>query len=247
MTIKYKYYFYGSDDSTDIDVLISIPANDMPIIQEDRKRFVKSISQDNWNANLMVVENGIVTDTIYPKTWIDSVNNSLFYTYHLHNNIYPNPILNPVKRNKLLVAFKALRTICSVITRTEYRSVVKPVLNGKNIYDMIELLYQIDFTKISSFNQRNMKDEDIWKVIAFYIGQYISLENNEIEIYTKKDLIHYHPLLTNFIYRKNIDKNVLNMYKIIFLDILKSKDYIINNDVLICGDEKIQIKNEISF
>lgn len=42
----YKYYRYGSDDSQDVDILISIQKEDMPIIQEDRKRFVKKLTSD---------------------------------------------------------------------------------------------------------------------------------------------------------------------------------------------------------
>jgi len=39
----YKYYFYGSDDSIDEDVIIEIPSDLMPKVQEDRKIFLKNI------------------------------------------------------------------------------------------------------------------------------------------------------------------------------------------------------------
>ncbi len=248
----YKYYRYGSDDSQDVDILISIPKEDMPIIQEDRKRFVKKLTTDYnleyWNSNLIVIENGIVVDTIYPKTWIDSINNSLFYTYHLHEQKYPLPIIKNVQRNKLLAIFKTVRTVLSMLTRTEYRSIVKIALNSKIFNDKIKILSSIDFTRIENFKQTNMKDEDIWKVIAFYISQNIALVNDNIEIYTKKDMLNYSENLYPFLYRKEITidlKYHLNDIIKTYIDIISEYDYVIDDDILSCNGEYINIKNEI--
>ena len=45
--MKYPFYFYGSSDSIDSDVLISIPKSDMPDNQEDRKKLVKILDKAN--------------------------------------------------------------------------------------------------------------------------------------------------------------------------------------------------------
>ena len=56
----YPYDYYGSEDSTDKDVIISIPKEDMPLIHEDKKRFVHRIKEPDWNATLVVIENGVI-------------------------------------------------------------------------------------------------------------------------------------------------------------------------------------------
>jgi hypothetical protein len=72
----YPYYFYGSHDSQDADVLIQIPASLMPPSQEERKQLMKSIELEwelSWNANLIVIEDGRISNTIFTKSWIDSL------------------------------------------------------------------------------------------------------------------------------------------------------------------------------
>jgi hypothetical protein len=176
----YKYYFYGSDDSIDEDVIIEITSELMPKVQEDRKIFLKNIEMQydiSYNTNLVVIENGIITDTIYPKSWIDSVNNSVFYTYknHLHKQVYELPIKNPVKRHKLLAIYKTVRVIMAHLSRTHYRTLVKPVLSGFHNFDLkLNTLPKIDFSTIINFEQRNTSDIDIWKILAFYSSKYIT-------------------------------------------------------------------------
>ena len=257
-SFPYPYYFYGSHDSQDTDVLISIPQEDMPTYQEDRKRFVKKLEEEyelSWNVNLVVIKDGIVVDTIYPKTWIDSVNNSLFNTYKLHNNkqLFPLPIKNEVKRNKLLAIYKTLRTVLSMLSRTHYRTTVKPILKGIHHFNLkLEALQKIDFTTVDIFNQDNVKDEDIWKIIAFYIGQNKSLIKDNIEIYTKTDLCKHHPELSDFVYRKEITlelKKTLNemVYYYIYNILIPYGKYICDGSTLYCLDETIDMKNEISL
>ena len=249
----FKYYFYGSEDSIDTDMLIEISSELMPITQEDRKEYLKVIEMEfdiTYNTNLVVIENGIITDTIYPKAWIDSVNNSLFNTYKYHKQYYSNPIERLVERNKLLAIYKTVRTVLAVLSRTHYRTLVKPILNGCHDFNLkLDALSKIDFSTIDKFNQRNMKDVDIWKVLAFYIGQNISLVNDNIEIYSKKELVKYHPLLYNFIYRKELnDNDILNLNNYLKKELTMIKDYgtyISSNNMLSCGNDIINMKNEI--
>jgi len=207
-----------------------------------------------YNTNLVVIENGVVIDTIYPKSWIDSVNNSVFYTYknHLHKQVYELPIKEPVKRHKLLAIYKTVRVIMAHLSRTHYRTLVKPVLSGFHDFDLkLKTLPKIDFSTIIKFEQRNTTDIDIWKILAFYIAQNISLVKDDVEIYSKKDLIKYHPTLYNFIYRKELTKNditELNRYLSIEIDMINNYgEYKSVNSILSCGSEQINMKNEVSI
>lgn len=252
----YPYYFYGSHDSQDSDVLIQIPKDMMPLEQEVRKELVKKIEKEwdlNWNTNLIVVEDGIIIDTIFPKSWIDSLNNSLFTTYQLHEEKqkFPIPVTRLVKRNKLLATYKTIRTILSMLSRTHYRSTVKPILKGIHPFNLkIDALSKIDFKTIGSFNQDNTKDVDIWKIIAFYLGQNISLNRDNVEIYTKGTLCVNHPDLYSFVYREEITeilKEVLNDKVKYYIDNILPmyKGCICKDRIMECNGEKIDMKNEI--
>ncbi len=249
----YQYYFYGSDDSIDTDVLISIPSDELPVVYEDRKRLLHKLNKEyslDWNTNFIIIDNGYVINTVNPKSWIDSVNNSLYTTYHLHNQEFPLPINGLMKRNNLLAVYKCIRFILSCLSRTHYRPIIKSVINGQHSFvKKIDILKSIDFTKIETFNQNNTSDIDIWKKIAFYIGQNISLITENIEIYTKKDLIKEHPILDVFINRNNnSDKRIINFILKYYCDFIL-KAYIENhkqNGILLSyKDELIDMKKEI--
>ena len=253
----YPYYFYGSHDSIDSDVLIEIPEEKMPVMQEDRKKFLKQLETEynlHWNTNLIVVKNGYVTDTVYTKTWIDSINNSLFTTYILHEDKqkFPLPIIGELKRNKLLAIYKTVRTILAMLSRTNYRSTIKPILKGIHPFNLkINELSKIDFTTIDGFNQDNTEDVDIWKIIAFYLGQNISLLKDNNEIYTKITLVANYPEFHDFIYRKEITlehKMLLNEKINLYVNMLHNYgNFICEDNIMYCEDEKIDMKNEISI
>lgn len=252
MQFPYPYFFYGSSDSIDKDVIISIPSSLMPIHQEERKQFVKSLEltyECEWNSTLAVIEEGHIIDTIYPKTWIDSLNNALYSTYHLHNQKYDLPIKSMMNRNILLSIYRCVRTVLNMITRTHYRPIVRPYMKG--IHDFkykLDALSKIDFHSIPSFEQKNCNDIDTWKIIAFYIGQNLSLLQNQIEIYTKKVFIKHHPLLSPFIYRKNLTKKditVLNEYVKIYLLELEKFNFECDKNIMTYKNEKIDMLKEI--
>ncbi|MCL9804465.1 hypothetical protein NAT51_02960 [Flavobacterium amniphilum] len=250
--IPYPYYFYGSSDSTDKDVIIVIPKEEMPSTQEERKRFVLSLQQTynfDWNATLAVIEEGIMVDTIYTKSWIDSLNNALFQTYHLHEQLFPLPIDRLQKRNKTLSVYKAVRTVLTFLTRTDYRKEIKPVLKGIHDFnDKITVIRKIDFMLLDHFNQKNANDSDIWKIIAFYVVQNMALIRDGIEIYTKTDAVAYWPEMHPFIYREAIgDVDKQNIQKRIaeWLAVIeKLGSYRSENGKLYCNNEVIDMLNE---
>ncbi len=249
----YRVYLYGSDDSIDTDVIIELPRDEMPSIQEDRKTMLKGLENQykiQWNCVFAVIENGFITDTIYPKTWIDSLNNALYDTYSLHEQLFPNPISGKVPRNYLLAIYKTVRTIMSVLTRTHLRTIIRPVVNGVHPFEYkLEAVNRIFLPDIEDFQQRNMLNADIWKTIAFYLGQNLSLITSGVEIYTKKDLLKHHPSLHKFILRKEIlpeDKYLLQQYLKKWLILVQDfGNYKSQGTLLFCKDEQIDMKKEI--
>lgn len=251
-TFPYPYYIYGSDDSTDKDVIIIIPKEEMPGTQEDRKNKVLALLKEydlNWNATLAVIENGRISDTIFTKSWIDSLNNALLETYCLHQQKHELLVKEKHVRNKTLAIYKAVRTILTMLTRTEYRTQIRPILKGIHDFNLkLEALNNIDFSSISAFNQKNTNDIDIWKIISFYVGQNIALIENDIEIYTKKKLVSHFDDLEPFIYRKEIvtnDKLVLQQYINHWLQLIRHfGEFKSVNGFLTCNDECIDMLNE---
>lgn len=80
-------------------------------------------------------------------------------------------------------------------------------------------LYTINFERID-FAKLNpkMSREDILKVIAFQMGQTMALIHGA-ELYTKKEIALYYPILKPFLYRdKNSDISELENFKRCFLD-----------------------------
>lgn len=248
----YLYYVYGSDDSTDQDVIIIVPKEDMQETQEDRKNKVFFLLKEynlNWNATLAVIENGKISDTIFTKSWIDSLNNALLETYSFHKQDYPLLITEKHIRNKTLAIYKAVRTVLTMLTRTEYRTQIRPIIKGIHDFSLkLEALDKIDFVSLSEFNQKNTADADIWKIIAFYVGQNIALIENDIEIYTKKKFVNHYPDLDAFIYRKTItveDKVVLQQYINYWLKLLQNfGEFKSVNGFLSCNNECIDMLNE---
>lgn len=248
----YPYYLYGSDDSTDKDVIIVISKEEMPEKQEDRKNKVLALLKEydlNWNATFAVIENGKISDTIFTKSWIDSLNNALLETYSLHQQKHELLITEKHIRNKTLAIYKAVRTVLTMLTRTEYRTQIRPILKGIHDFNLkLEAFKNIDFVSISQFNQKNTDDIDIWKIIAFYVGQNIALIENDVEIYTKKKLVHHFKDLEPFIYRKAIleeDKKVLQNYINHWLSLVHNfGPFRSENGFLTCKNDCIDMLNE---
>ena len=251
-TFPYPFYLYGSDDSTDKDVIIIVPKKDMPETQEERKNMVFFLLKEynlSWNATLAVIENEKILDTIFTKSWIDSLNNALLETYSLHEQKYPLLINEKQVRNKTLAIYKAVHTVLTMLTRTEYRTQIRPILKGIHDFNLkLEALSKIDFVSLSEFNQKNTVDADIWKIIAFYVGQNIALIENDIEIYTKKKFVSCYPDLEAFIYRKTItlnEKTVLQQYVDSWLKMLQNfGEFKSENGFLTCHNERIDMLNE---
>ena len=251
----HKYYFYGSEDSIDTDVFIEvdeIPKNIETAIQYKKK--LKLDFQLDWNMNMIVIKDGVVTDNIPSKGSKYSLNNSLYYTYENHNQIYDNPIKRILKPNKLLNIYKCVRNILTQCTRVnkEYRKFIKPLKGIHPWENKLISFEKLDFTEIDTFNQPYQTDIDTWKSIVFYLGQSLSLLDG-IEIYTKSHLLKEHPCFENFILRKEIillDKKILQAKKTEYLKRIKTLNYVNNKQsdgfytILSLDNETINMKKE---
>ncbi len=202
------YFIFGSADSIDTDVLVQVQTIGDRKTAYDRVMALRQVSPEGWNINLVVIEGGYITQTVTSNGTADGLNNALLQTYdnHLPRQLHPNPIKGPVRRNMALAMYRALRCMLTYCTRTKHRSIIKPHLKGIHpFHHKPAMMAQIDFESIDDFGNKYSKTTEIWKSLAFYLGQAVSLLEG-VEIYTKADLIAHHPQLAPFILRQPLTR-----------------------------------------
>lgn len=211
--IKMPYYRFGSKDSRDIDILIDHfdckgEESDKDLI-ESLKKLHPEIEKEKWQINIIKIEDAFVIKSIPSKGSADSVNNSLFETYHLHKQNHPFPLKGLVERCRILALVKCLRAVLTSFAKysapTYYETTIRPIIKSKLFKDWIDLLDKIDFNELQFDNDVIKKNQ--LKSLAFHIGQTISLINN-IEIYTKQELVYWHPELSNLIKREECENSI---------------------------------------
>lgn len=228
-----KFQIFGSKTSQDIDCMVFIDKiPEKPhishILEEEFNLKIKEFlnTDKKVNSNLAVLSNGVLIDC-FKGSW-DETNNSLFYTYENHEQYFPNQITKLIKRDIDLKILRTARVLLSLISRTEFREIVKPALKG-DLNDKIKALYEIDISNLSDLSSKNVNFEDFLKVYAFQIAQTLALIDDK-EFYTKEELKIEYPELSSFIDRDiNSDMKILEKYKNIFLnkiENMKLKSYI---------------------
>lgn len=221
---EYKYYFFGSEDSLDLDVVVVCPK--LPDIVTCKEICFEYKKNFGFNANVIVIDNGVVTDCY--KGSIDEMNNSLFNTFDFHKQkYYPNPIKSAVNRNIPMKLVKATRKILSTLSRTEYRSEVKKALSSNDFEQRIAVLSKIDFTILKIGSEKNQLNPEMLKIIAFQLSQTIALIKGT-EFYTKGSLSKEYPDLKDFLYRNNIyNENlfILSKYREILISLISNIEF----------------------
>ena len=213
-----NFIIFGSSDSQDIDVLVIVDEiNDNPFYEIEKcKVYDKQIAEflqtdKEVNSNLMIVKDGIINKVL--KGSSDEVNNSLIDTYHLHKQYFDNPIKRRLERDVNLKIDRTIRVLLSLISKTEYRTIVKLALKNPNINDKIETLYQCDISHIIDLGNKNVDFIDFIKVYSFQIGQTLALMDG-IELYSKIDIGNMYNNLKPFLQRDlNCDMKILNEWK----------------------------------
>lgn len=231
--LEEDFYIFGSKSSLDYDVFIDVKEIPPEIdkAHELCKRYEAKLEGfligKKINVNIGVIGKGIRSEGVLLQTFkgtCDEVNNSLFYTYDLHEQFCPKRIGEVIPRNNLFKIERVSRCILSFFSRTNYRKEIKEALRG-NFDKKIKMLEKIDFLKMREFPGKKEPIEDIYKVLSFQFGQLFSLyDDREPYSYTKEGIVESYPALSNLINRKPIqetDLKILNMFLSRYIDLVK--------------------------
>jgi hypothetical protein len=229
------FYIFGSEDSQDYDVLVSV--DDIPKNIDGAHNICKYYNDKlsstllpgkELNCNLGIFEGDKLVKVF--KGTVDELNNVIYYTYDNHKQFYPNPIKSPVERDINEKILRVSRFIITFYSRTHLRPQIKAALRG-DLKLKLEVLKQIDFVDMIDFIDKKERVEDIYKVLAFQFGQIFSLvDGYESDSYTKNGIIKNYPDLINFLKRNVISKSdleILNSYLKRFIDLI-----VLNIDVI---------------
>ncbi len=225
------FYIFGSEDSQDYDVLVSV--EHIPQNIDDAHNICKYyndklsstlLPDKELNCNLGVFEDGKLVKVF--KGTVDELNNVIYYTYDNHKQFYPNPIIEPTNRDVDEKILRVARFIITFYSRTELRPQIKAALRG-DLKLKLQVLKQINFVDMIDFPGKKEKYEDIYKVIAFQFGQVFSLiDGFESDSYTKNGILKNYTDLNNFLKRNPLntsDLEILNKYLSRFIDLIESK------------------------
>lgn len=191
-----EYIIHGSEDSTDTDIFIIL---DEPRTDAECKALVKDLHYpEHYDINFITIKDGNV-EWVWHGT-PDEANNSILKTFNNHKQIIPCPVVSLVERSHSIKILRCIRCILSYLSRTEYRQVVKSALKNNNIKSKIDTLISIKISAISDFG-KNRPTLEVYKTIAFQIGQTLSLIEDGVELYTKKDISKRYPMLYSYLYR----------------------------------------------
>lgn len=214
--MELQYQIFGSESSKDYDVLLSV--DELKTIDENHKliktwneilekRFVEQgMPLKKVNCNLGIFDDQQITKVF--KGTYDEVNNSLYYTYNNHKQYFNNMVVKPYDRTtdnffKHLKLKRCYRFLLSFYSRVpELREQIKLALKGDFI-KRHEVLSKINFIIHCEFPKKKDSEEDIYKVIAFQLAQTIALFDN-IEIYSKEQVLEHYPALENPILRRGL-------------------------------------------
>jgi hypothetical protein len=227
--MKNKFYIFGSENSTDYDILVEVDEI-LPIEKSHdicklfNVELSKILKDKPINSNLAVIKNDRIVEVF--KGTSDELNNVLFYTYDNHDQYFDNPIKEPIIRDIDEKILRVSRFIITFFSRTDLRVLVKSALRG-DLKDKLKVLKSLDFVTMNDFSGKKEKIEDIYKVIAFQFGQVFSLiDGYESDSYTKNGVIKNYPDLKNILNRgvmKIEDFKTLNSYLNRFINLLEEK------------------------
>ena len=212
--MKEKFYLFGSEDSTDYDVLVSVEeiSENIDVSAKLCKYYNEELSKiypdKPLNCNIGVFDKNQLVKCF--KGTVDELNNVIYYTYSNHKQQFENPIKFPIERDIFLKVTRVSRFLLSFYSRTSLRSEIKEALRS-GLKDRTNVLNKIDFTTMLEFPGKKESTKDIYKSIAFQFGQTFSLiDGFESESYTKNSIIKNYPDLLNLIKRGNVTKDDLN-------------------------------------
>lgn len=205
------FNIFGSENSTDLDVLVFL--NELPSLEVCKKlcenfdELIESRYEYNKkvNSNLAIVKDGIITMVF--KGSDGEVNNSLFTTYNYHAQIHPIQINRVIPWSEELTKLKVsrfLRIVLTFLSRTQYRNMVKSALKTGRPSERLLVLDSILLETISDFKKNNLDNIEIYKTIAFQIGQTLGYMMGQ-ELYTKDAIGKRFPQLDPYLKREQCE------------------------------------------
>jgi hypothetical protein len=188
-----KYQIFGSENSTDLDVVFFIDKIPSTVFEAAELCKYYGAEYENFNLNdkainpnIAVLQEGVLTDVF--KGTSDELNNALFYTYCYHEQNYVNSISSVLKRDVNLKFLRCARMILAFLSKTIYRTNIKQALNS-TILTKLQVLKEIDLTILTNLGKgTNLIDTK--KSLAFQLGQTLLLDKG-IEVYTKNGIISH--------------------------------------------------------
>ena len=107
------------------------------------------------------------------------------------------------------------RTITSYFTRTHLRTEAKFALKS-DLKSKINFLATINFNDFSDYGKHG-KTSEVYKSIAFQLGQTLALLNNN-ELYTKEGIATHYPMLEKYLKRIETDSIELQNHLDVFIN-----------------------------
>ncbi len=218
------FQIFGSPSSIDRDILVFVDI--LPGL-ETSKTFAKQLAptiQKHFkdakspNINFGILHDGVITKTL--KGIPDETNNAILATYGFHLQPYPLAVTRPVVRDLDAKYQRTARVILSLYSRTTHREGVKNALRG-DFKAKCAMLSRLDFSVPVDFGKQAAPEVDIYKSIAFQLGQSLALAEG-VELYTKEDIVSHFPVFAAALRREPITpecRQALENAKRRFLDI----------------------------
>ncbi|MGH1383791.1 hypothetical protein [Kordia sp.] len=219
--MKPTYQIFGSKSSEDLDVCFFVDSLDG--IRGNHEVVKMYTAQTNFNtskpvnANLAIVENGIVIENF--KGSADELNNALYTTYDLHDQKFKNHIQHMVSRDLQSRIVRCARTLVGNFTRTDLRIQAKAAIR-EDVDTQLDFLATIQLEKYTDFG-KNGSVIEVYKTLAFQLGMTLALLNNK-EVYTKEAIIALFPELENYILRKEQNSEALQKHLKLFITLVRN-------------------------
>lgn len=213
--MKEKFNIFGSETSLDLDVMVfvdRIPDKEtakMLCIEYDAEIESSYDYDKKVNTNLAVVDDGVIVEVF--KGFPEECNNSLMRTYELHEQVYPLMVERPIPWTKEMTDLKIsrfLRIVLTFLSRTQHRVDVKRALKSKDDAIRLDVLRSIDLEFIYEFNKKGLDTIEIYKGLAFQIGQTLGLLDG-VELYSKTEISRVYPMLEPYLLRQVSDPSHL--------------------------------------
>jgi hypothetical protein len=218
------FHIFGSPSSIDRDILVFVDT--LPEL-ETSKTLAKQLAptiQAHFkdakppNINFGILDDGVIIKTL--KGIPDETNNAILATYGFHLQPHQLAVTRSVVRDLDAKKQRAARVILSFYSRTTHREGVKQALRG-DFKEKCAMLSRLDFSVPLDFGKQAAPEVDIYKSIAFQLGQSLALAEG-VELYTKEDIISHFPLFGAALRREPITpecQQALENAKQRFLDI----------------------------